>query len=144
MANSGVAPVDLTSNVGRVRVLLGDTDPTNVSGGFGDYLFFSDDELDAILAMYDDSPKLSAARCLETIAGSQALLLKSWSSDDLSVRGDLIAKELREMAKQLRNEVMASDSSDFFEIIPFPHGHQHHSCNFEEIPCDHNHHSWWN
>jgi hypothetical protein len=117
MANSGVAPVDLTSNIGRVRVLLGDTDPTNVSAGYGTYLYFSDNELTALLAMYNNEPRLTAARCLETIAGSQALLLKSWSSDDLSVRGDAIAKELREIAKQLRAEASSADSSDFYSLI---------------------------
>lgn len=119
MANTGVAPVDLGSNVGRVRVLLGDTDPTNVSNNVGTYLFFSDAEIESILGMYSDSPRLAAARCLETIAASQALLLKSWSSDDLSVRGDLIAKELRETAKQLRAEAVATEGSEAFEIVAF-------------------------
>jgi hypothetical protein len=120
MANSGVAPVDLGSNVGKVRVLLGDTDPTNVSAGQGEYLFFSDDEITAILGMYSGSPQLAAARCLDTIAGSQALLLKSWSSDDLTVNGDRIAKELRELAKQLRQEALGSEASEAFNIIPYP------------------------
>jgi hypothetical protein len=130
MANSGVAPVDLTSNIGRVRVLLGDTDPTNVSAGYGTYLYFSDNELTALLGMYSNDPRLTAARCLETIAASQALLLKSWSSDDLAVRGDAIAESLRKIAKQLRDEATAEASSDSFEIVPFS----------EECPdC-----SWWN
>jgi hypothetical protein len=120
MANTGVAPVALDTNVGKVRVLLGDTDPTNVAEGQGTYLFFSDDELTAVLGMYSDSPQLAAARCLETIAGSQALLLKSWSSDDLMVNGDRIAKELRETAKQLRSEALASETSEAFEIVPLP------------------------
>lgn len=130
MANTGVAPVDPESNVGKVRILLGDTDPTNVSEGRGTYLFFSDSEITAILGMYSNSPQLAAARCLETIAGSQALLLKSWSSDDLTVRGDAIAAELRAIAKQLRQEVTASESSDEFEIVAFS----------EENPD----YSWWN
>lgn len=120
MANSGVAPVDLGSNVGKVRVLLGDTDPTNVVNNVGEYLFFSDAELEAILGMYSESPQLAAARCLDTIAGSQALLLKSWSTDDLSVRGDAIARELRELAKQLREEALMSEGSEAFNIIPYP------------------------
>jgi hypothetical protein len=130
MANSGVAPVDLGSNIGRVRVLLGDTDPTNVVGTIGEYLYFSDDEVQSLLGMYDDNPKLTAARALETIAGSQALLLKSWSSDDLSVRGDQIAKELRDIANQLRSEALVSDSSALFDIVAFG----------EEDP----EYSWWN
>jgi len=119
MANTGVAPVALGTDVGKVRVLLGDTDPTNVSGGYGEYLFFSDAELTAILGMYSDSPQLAAARCLDTIAGSQALLLKSWSSDDLTVNGDRIAKELRELAKQLRAEAQSTEASEAFEIVAF-------------------------
>ena len=119
MANLGTAPVDLNSNVGRVRVLLGDTDPVNVVNNVGEYLFFSDEELTAILDMYANSPQFATARCLETIAGSQALLLKSWSSDDLTVNGDRIAKELRETAKQLRAEAIADEGSEAFEIVAF-------------------------
>lgn len=135
MANIGVAPVALDTNVGKVRVLLGDTDPTNVNAGEGEYLFFSDAELTAILGMYSDSPQLAAARCLETIAGSQALLLKSWSSDDLTVNGDRIAKELRETAKQLRSEALAAEGSEAFDIIPFPHA---------VITPEYSEPIWWN
>lgn len=130
MANTGVAPVDLGSNIGRVRVLLGDTDPTNVANNVGEYLFFSDAEIESILGMYSDSPQLAAARCLDTIAGSQALLLKSWSSDDLTVNGDRIAKELRELAKQLRAEAMQAEGSEAFDIVAFG-----------EDDADY---SWWN
>jgi hypothetical protein len=122
MTNIGVAPVDLGSNIGRVRVLLGDTDPTNVVGTVGEYLFFSDEEIESVLTMYADNPRLAAARCLETIAGSQALLLKSWSTDDLTVNGDRIAKELREIAKQLRQEALDAEtaaSNDYFELVAF-------------------------
>lgn len=131
MANTGIAPVDLTSAVGQVRVLIGDTDPTNVSGGYGTYLYFSDDELTAVLGLYEDSPKLAAARAMETIAGSQALLLKSWSSDDLSVRGDQIAESLRKIAEQLRKEAIAEDSSDFVALI-------------QTVDTDDPADSWWN
>jgi hypothetical protein len=120
MANTGVAPPNFATSVGKVRVLLGDTDPTDIAGGVGTYMFFSDDELTALLEMYDDNVKLCAARCMETIAGSQALLLKAWSSDDLTVNGDRIARELRELSKQLRAEALAEESSEYFNMIPFP------------------------
>lgn len=131
MANTGVAPVDLGSDVGRVRVLIGDTDATNISAGSGTYLYFSDAELESLLTMYDDSPKLAAARALETIAGSQALLLKSWSSDDLTVRGDAIAESLRKIADQLRKEAMSGESSDFYDLI-------------QTIDADDPTETWWN
>lgn len=117
MANTGVAPPNFTTDVGKVRVLLGDTDPTNVAAGSGTYMYFSDAEIGAFLTMYGDNVKLAAARCLETIAGSQALLLKSWSSDDLTVNGDKIAESLRKLAGQLREEALVDESNEYFNMV---------------------------
>lgn len=119
MSKIGVVPVNYASNVGKVRVLLGDVDAQNVSDGTGEYKYFSDDELVAILQMYDHNIKMTAARCLETIASSQVLLLKSWSSDDLTVNGDKIAESLRRIAQQLRDEALIEESSEAFEFVPY-------------------------
>jgi hypothetical protein len=136
MANNGVAPPVYTTDVGKVRALLGDTDPTDIVGDFGNYMYFSDDEIAAFLTMYGENAKLAAARCLETIAGSQALLLKSWSSDDLTVNGDKIADTLRRLAAQLREEALVDESSEYFNMIA------------KFIDSDDNgvadEHSWWN
>lgn len=117
MANSGVSPVNFSSDTGKVRVLLGDTEAENVVDGVGDYMYFGDDEIGAFLTMYGENVKLASARALETIAGSQALLLKSWSSDDLSVNGDKIAESLRKLAAQLREEALQEESSEYFNMI---------------------------
>lgn len=130
MANLGVAPPNFSSDTGKVRALLGDTDPQNIIDGVGEYLYFSDDELVAFLSMYGDNVKLAAARCMETIAGSQALLLKSWSSDDLSVNGDRIAESLRKIAAQLRAEALEEESSEYFNMIA--------------MYVDENDNTWWN
>lgn len=98
-------------------MLLGDTNPTNVSDGEGTYLYFSDDEIGAFLTLYGENVKLAAARCLETIAGSQALLLKSWTTDDLQVNGDRIAESLRKIAAQLREEALQDESNEYFNMI---------------------------
>lgn len=119
MTKLGVAPVNYASNVGKVRVLLGDVDPEDISQGQGEYKYFSDDEIVAVLQMYDHNVKMTAARCLETIASSQVLLLKSWSSDDLTVNGDKIAESLRRIAQQLRDEALIEESSESFELVPF-------------------------
>lgn len=121
MANNGLYPADFDSAVGQVRLLIGDTDPLTHSGAQGNYRYFSDAEIEGYLLLCGDEPRLAAARAFETIAASQALLLKSWSADDLSVRGDAIAESLRKLAKQLRDEVAAADSSEFFEIVGFSH-----------------------
>jgi hypothetical protein len=117
MANSGASPVDYDSDTGKVRVLLGDTEAENVVAGVGDYLYFGDDEIGAFLTMYGDNVKLASARAMETIASSQALLLKSWSSDDLTVNGDRIAESLRKIAAQLREEAIQDESAEYFNMI---------------------------
>jgi hypothetical protein len=117
MANFGVSPVDYDTDVGKVRVLLGDTEAENVESGIGEYMYFSDAEINAFLDMYGDNVKLAAARAIEVIAASQALLLKSWSSDDLTVNGDKIAESLRKIAAQLREEAIAEESSEYFNLI---------------------------
>jgi hypothetical protein len=117
MANFGVSPVDFDTDVGKVRVLLGDTEAENVQSGIGEYMYFGDAEIGAFLDMYGDNVKLAAARAIEVIAGSQALLLKSWQSDDLAVNGDKIAESLRKIAAQLREEAIAEESSEYFNLI---------------------------
>ena len=117
MANFGVSPVDFNTDVGKVRVLLGDTEAENVESGIGEYMYFSDAEINAFLEMYGENVKLAAARAMETIASSQALLLKSWSTDDLAVNGDRIAESLRKIAAQLREEALSEEASEYFNLI---------------------------
>lgn len=117
MANSGVSPVQYDTDIGKVRTLLGDTQAENVVNGIGEYLYFGDDEIAAFLTMYGDNVKLATARCMETISMSQALLLKSWSSDDLTVNGDRIAESMRKLAAQLREEALQEEASEYFEMI---------------------------
>jgi hypothetical protein len=141
MANPGVSPVDFDSDTGKVRVLLGDTVATNVTSGVGEYLYFSDDEINAFLSMYGDNVKLAAARAMEVIASSQALLLKSWSSDDLTVNGDRIAESLRKIAAQLRGEAIAEESAEYFNLVGmYVVGAQH--SDFAEGEYDD--YTWWN
>lgn len=117
MANLGIAPPNYATAVGQFRALLGDTDAINIASGSGEYVWFGDEEINAFLTMYSDNVKSAAARALYTIAGSQALLLKKWSADDLHVDGAAIAEALRKQAKDLQDEVAAGDAAiDFFQI----------------------------
>ena len=136
MANLGAAPPDYDTEVGQVRALLGDTDPTDVSVGVGTYMYFGDDEINAFLTMYGHNVKLAAARCLETISMSQALMLKSWSSDDLSVHGDRITESLRKLAAQLREEAIADEASEYFNMISLYVDNNHNGVEDEF--------TWWN
>lgn len=117
MPNLGVSPVDFSTDIGIVRALLGDTDAENVTSGVGEFAWFGDNEIEAVLGVYGDSPKRAAARLLLTVAASQALLLKKWSADDLSVDGAAIAEALRKQAATLMDEADKSDNGvDIFEL----------------------------
>lgn len=121
MPNKGIAPPDYSTAVGQFRALISDTDYVELVPpvtGYGDYAFYSDDAIEGLLAVYP-AVRNAAAQALRTIAASQALLLKKWSTDDLSVDGAAIAEALRKLAKDLDDQESASlASADVFELIP--------------------------
>lgn len=125
--NVGIAPPDYSTTVGQFRALIGDTDFVELDppvSGQGEYDWYGDDAITGLLSVYGDNPKRAAAQALRTIASSQALLLKKWSADDLSVDGAAIAEALRKLAKDLDEQANTSDSAvDIFKIAYFPtHG----------------------
>lgn len=116
----GVSPVDLTTSVGMVRTLLGDTDSIPLDPdvpGTGEYKFWSDAELTAIIAMfaYDTRPSSLmrvAVWCLRQVAVTQSLLLKVWTSDDLAVNGAAITESIRKVALDLEKAADTADAND--------------------------------
>jgi hypothetical protein len=105
---------DLGTDIGRVRLMIGDTSPIN-----GKRLF-SNEEIDAYLDMYESSIRLASAAALDTIASSEALLRKKIGTSEFSIDAPAVAREIRNHAKQLRLEhveVMAIDGGfDYAEI----------------------------
>ena len=120
MVNEGVTPPDYGSTVGQVRVLIGDTDAIDLVPpvtGQGEYSWYSDDELMGLLTVFSDNVRRAAAQALRTVAASQALLLKKWSADDLSVDGARVAQVLRELADSLDEQADNADAAlDIFQI----------------------------
>lgn len=84
---------DLTADVGKVRMLVYDTNVT--------YQRFSDEEIQALLDMCG-SVFRAAAQALDITATTQVLLLKHLKSLDIETNGDAVAKELRAQAVALR------------------------------------------
>ncbi len=87
--------VDVTTPLGRVRLLINDT---------ADAPVFSDAEIAAFLEIEGDNVKLAAAQALDTIADDEALTSKVIRSQDLSIDGAAVARGLRERAATLRSE----------------------------------------
>lgn len=88
---------DPTTDRGRVRLQIGDTDTVNA-----DRQLFTDAEIDAFLALNGSIVKLSAADALDAIAANQLMVLKVIKNMDLSLDGSKVADSFRELAKGLR------------------------------------------
>lgn len=88
---------DLSTDVGKVRLRVSDTDPTRK--------IMDNEEYEAFLAMAGNSVPLASAMALETIATNEVLCLKV-----VNLMGAIVtdaasaAKQLLAQAKTLRNE----------------------------------------
>jgi hypothetical protein len=93
------ATYDPTTQVGQVRFLCFDTDLANPT--------FTDEEIEAILNLYQSSVRLAGARCLRTIAVSEMRTLKVVKMLGLTTNGAMLAKELEVQAQKLEDEYQA-------------------------------------
>lgn len=97
----------------QVRLLLGD---------IGDDQIYTNEQLEAYLALESDSAYLAAAAALKAIAINETLMYRYLRTDDLTVNGVLGATELRKIANDwiARDaEKRASDNDAF--VIVYPH-----------------------
>lgn len=120
MANTGIAPPDYSTAVGKVRLLIQDTDATNISGGQGDYMWQSDDEITALLGM-KGSPEKTAVFILRQVAMTPAMQLMKWSSADLAVDGPAITRALRDLINDIEKGDVTSDAllaSEYAAVVP--------------------------
>lgn len=112
-AVSPPATLDPTTAVGQVRLLVSDLDEDN--------LIFHDTEIQAFLTLEGDSIRLAAAQALDTLASNEAMVAKKIRTQDLTTDGPAVAKELRERAAALRQQVDdgAEADSGGFDIVNF-------------------------
>lgn len=96
-------PIDLSTDIGRVRLLINDTNTTAE--------VFSDLEVQALLDLEGGNVKLAAAQALDTIADDEALTSKAIRSQDLTTDGAKVAAILRARAASLRAEALGSSVS---------------------------------
>lgn len=103
-------PIDYTSDVGKVRLLISDVDADNVA--------FEDDDLQAFLDIEGGDVRLAAAQALETLASNEALLYKKIRVDGVSqVDGPAVAQSLLNRAAVLRER---ADQDGTFDIAAGP------------------------
>lgn len=108
------ASYDPTTNVGRVRLLIADTDTNDA--------IFSDEEIEAHLAMEGNSILYAAALALRGIAISEALTQKRIRLLDLSTDGPATAAALGKLADdycERAQKLEESEENGAFDIAEF-------------------------
>jgi hypothetical protein len=106
---------DPTDNgVGTIRLLI--TDTSNTAPG----PIFQDEELAMFLQLEQGSLNYAAAKALERIATSNALIQKQIKILDLETDGATLSAELRAIAKQLREDEENLAAFDIAEMVEDP------------------------
>ena len=95
---------DPTTDLGRVRLLIPDTVSTDA--------YFEDAEITAFLSLNDGDVRLAAAQALDTLASSNALILKVITQNGVSTNGAAVATALRAQAAELRRQAEAGGLGD--------------------------------
>lgn len=80
------------------------------------YTMLSDDQITAFLTLEGNDTKLAAAQALDTIASNEALVQKVIKIMDLKTDGAAVARELRQRAQALRNQVANAGAFDWAEV----------------------------
>lgn len=125
--NKGVAPVDLTTQVGLLRSALKDTDYVELAppeDGFGNYPNFSDLELEGLLARAGGSPLRATGYAYLELAAQAAAEAVDWASDDQRVTLSKRASALTAVAAMWLERADAEDASagaDYF-AVEYPFG----------------------
>lgn len=104
--------VDYGTDLGMVRLLIPDTDPTTQ--------ILDDTQITAFLTL-EGGVKRAAASALETIASNEALVSKVLKDGDLATDGAKLSAELRARAKELRRQADEDDlaTAGNLDIIDF-------------------------
>lgn len=103
---------DLTTDLGKVRLLVNDVDQANA--------VFTDDEINAFLALESGNVKRAAAQGIDTIADNEALVLKVITDHQLSTNGAATAAALRVRAQELRDQALIDEEAgdgSFFDLV---------------------------
>lgn len=133
MSNRGVAPLDPNTDVGQLRLMIGDTEYVDLvppEVGYGDYNNFSDDELGGFIAAGGGSITRGSGYAYIRLAALTAAGAISWRSDDLAIDSKQIASEYRLLARvafeQADNE---EDLNASAFALDFPYSCGCGSCN---------------
>lgn len=125
MTNVGLTPIDGTSEVGRLRLLVGDTESVPLDpdlAGHADYNTWSDAALGSALLTAGGNQMRAAGALYLQLAVESAMTGHSIKTDDLALDTRGRGATLHDVAQSFFDEATAADNaaaSDFFQIVPF-------------------------
>ncbi|MBK4348227.1 hypothetical protein [Lacisediminihabitans changchengi] len=111
MANAGTAPLDATTDIGRVRLVVGDTEATPTTGGQGDYAYFSDDAIQAALDLSGGGVTRAVSVLVKQLALSLTIAGQSIKADDFAINTLGKGKDLLEVARSYVTQADAEDAA---------------------------------
>lgn len=108
---------DVTTDTGKVRLLLNDVDPAD--------FVFSNAEIAAVLELEGGHVKLAAAQLIDTNASNEVLASKVLTSRDWQTDGAKTGDALRAHAQRLREQhanAVADSDDGCFGIVEYSDG----------------------
>lgn len=121
MAND-IFPPDYETDVGRVRMLISDTEQHDYDQDNTLRYRLPDGQIEAYLEMAGDKLFAAAASALFGIATNEALISKVIKTEDLQTDGAKLSDALRLMARDMLNRQNAEDEraaqADAFVYVP--------------------------
>lgn len=123
-----VSPPDVTTPVGKLRILISDTKQYAWSPGEAPSYRMSDTDLEGYLAVAGGNTKLygAAALALRAMAANEILIGKYIKTEDLMTDGAKVGDALRLLAREYDNKQKQDDDdaalAEFgFETVSYPY-----------------------
>lgn len=118
MATTGIYPPDFTTDIGRMRLLIGDLAATNIVSPNGDYLFYSDADIAGFLTL-DGNIYRCAGFALNALATQAANEAESVKDYDIAIDRRQKAEQFREQAKAMfaQAERVDAEGDTGFQIV---------------------------
>lgn len=126
MANPGIAPLNPTTAIGRVRLNLGDTEYVPLDPpvtGKGDYAYFSDQAIEAFIESASGNEANATGYGYLQLAAIVSVSSSNIVTDDLQVDTSKRATDLRQIAAawfaQGKDQDDAAGLNEYFNIVPY-------------------------